>query len=134
MPLYESADPLTQTKAANAEGAGNARKVAAPQQLSATEMRKEETRKQELATIGPDLVTMEKLMRWEMTHQLDEDGVGELVIKQSTFPGGGLCGCLCMHVHAVEIVCQMLVGGRQTDMLSVGHLGSENLFCECGCN
>ena len=43
-----------------------------------------------LALSGPDSVTEQKLLRWEMTHQLDEDGAGELIIKQSTFAVGGL--------------------------------------------
>jgi hypothetical protein len=39
---------------------------------------------------APDSATVERLLRWEMIHQLDEDGTGELVVGPSTFPGGGL--------------------------------------------
>ena len=27
--------------------------------------------------------------RWEMTHQLDEDGTGQLQVKKSTYAAGG---------------------------------------------
>jgi hypothetical protein len=33
---------------------------------------------------------------WELEHPLEEDGIGELVAKESTYPGGGL-GVFCQQ-------------------------------------
>ena len=31
-----------------------------------------------------------RLLKWELDHPVDEDGEGRLVVKTSIFPGGGL--------------------------------------------
>ena len=39
---------------------------------------------------GPDMATIDRLLRWEMVHQLDEEGSGGITVGPSHFPGGGL--------------------------------------------
>jgi hypothetical protein len=31
-----------------------------------------------------------KLLAWELSHPVDEDGISDAVVRQSIFPGGGL--------------------------------------------
>jgi len=42
--------------------------------------------------LAPDPALVASLRGWELQHPLREDGTGDLIVKESSFPGGGL-GC-----------------------------------------